>query len=94
MSCVEIQKKIAVNKNWNNLESETLNIYQFYIPMNTLNLSKIDMKIMFLSFSQYDSNGKVFYDLYIFNQPFCANACQFQSDTTLSAAAWIFPISI
>lgn len=47
-----------------------------------------------LSFSQYDSNGKVFYDLYIFNQPFCANACQFQSDTTLSAAAWIFPISI
>lgn len=49
MSCVEIQKKIAVNKNWNNLESETLNIYQFYIPMNTLNLSKIDMKIMFLS---------------------------------------------
>lgn len=25
---------------------------------------------------------------------FGANACQFQSDTTLSAAAWIFPISI
>lgn len=59
-------KKIAVNKNWNNLESETLNIYQFYIPMNTLNLSKIDMKIMFLSLSLNMTAMAKFFMIYTF----------------------------
>lgn len=93
--CVWIKKLIIFNLFWNKkiifhrLSLQTITLLAIYEFFNIISLQSNRGKRQTWKNTSIWRQWQTFYDLYIFNQPFCANACQFQ---THILSYCIFPI--